>query len=286
MAVTITHAHVAVGPNNGNGEVALEEWNEAHTVTGLGTAAEADTTDFATAAQGAKADTAVQPADITNMLETSDIGSTVQAYDADLTTIGGLSKTDGNFIVANGTAWVVESGSTARTSLGLGTGDSPQFTAVNIGNASDTTLTRASAGVLAVGGNNILTVAGGTMTGELIMADQLLTRALLKDFGLEVQAHSNTGSTETFDMTNGNVHTATLDQNSTFTFSNPTATGDMCVWYLYLTNGGAFTVTWPASVDWDAATTPELQASGTDLLAFITFDAGTNWLGFHVWSSA
>lgn len=49
------------------------------------------------------------------------IDTDVQAYDADLTTLGGLAKTDGNFIVGDGSTWVVESGSTARTSLGLGT---------------------------------------------------------------------------------------------------------------------------------------------------------------------
>lgn len=43
-----------------------------------------------------------------------------QSYDADLSAIAGLAKTDGNFIVGNGSAWVVESGATARTSLGLG----------------------------------------------------------------------------------------------------------------------------------------------------------------------
>lgn len=45
------------------------------------------------------------------------IGTHVQAFDADLTTLGGLDKTDGNFIIADGAAWTVESGSTARTSL-------------------------------------------------------------------------------------------------------------------------------------------------------------------------
>lgn len=44
-----------------------------------------------------------------------------QPLDADLTAIGALAKTDGNFIVGNGTTWVAESGATARTSLGLGT---------------------------------------------------------------------------------------------------------------------------------------------------------------------
>jgi hypothetical protein len=42
-----------------------------------------------------------------------------QALDADLTAIAGLANTDGNFIVGNGTTWVVESGATARASLGL-----------------------------------------------------------------------------------------------------------------------------------------------------------------------
>jgi len=45
----------------------------------------------------------------------------------------------------------------AATTLGLGTGDSPQFTAVNVGAATDTTLSRSSAGLLAVEGVNIPT---------------------------------------------------------------------------------------------------------------------------------
>ena len=40
---------------------------------------------------------------------------------ATLTEISDLAKSDGNFIVGNGSAWVAESGATARTSLGLGT---------------------------------------------------------------------------------------------------------------------------------------------------------------------
>ena len=43
----------------------------------------------------------------------------------------------------------------AATNLGLGTGDSPQFAGVNVGNASDTTITRSAGGVLAVEGGVI-----------------------------------------------------------------------------------------------------------------------------------
>ena len=61
--------------------------------------------------------------------------------------------TDGQMIVGDGTTDpVAESGATLRTSIGVGTGDSPQLTGIELGHASDTTLTRASSGVLAVEG--------------------------------------------------------------------------------------------------------------------------------------
>lgn len=53
----------------------------------------------------------------------------------------------------------------AATNLGLGTGDSPQFTAVNVGHASDTTIARAAAGRLTVEGAEIVrssATQGGT----------------------------------------------------------------------------------------------------------------------------
>ena len=58
------------------------------------------------------------------------IGTDVQAYDAQLADIAGLTPTDGNIIVGDGTNFVLESGATARTSLGLGTGDAVTFNGV------------------------------------------------------------------------------------------------------------------------------------------------------------
>lgn len=105
-----------------------------------------------------------------------EIGTDVQAYDADLSAIAALAKTDGNIIVGDGAAWVAESGATARTSLGLGTGDSPQFTGVNLGHASDTTLTRVSAGVVAVEGTNVVLAGAVTTDGITMSTARLLGR--------------------------------------------------------------------------------------------------------------
>lgn len=210
-----------------------------------------------------------------------DHSATYQPLDADLTAIAALAVTDGNIIVGDGATWVAESGATARTSLGLGTGDSPQFTAVNVGSA-DTTLARVSAGVLSVEGVTILTVAGGTMTGELNAADNLITRPKLKDVGETVNAIGSIGGgSQDIDLTLGNVVTGTVDTSTTtFTFSNPSATGVACSFTLILTNGGSQTVNWPAAVKWAGATAPTLTAAGVDILTFVTVDAGTTWYGF------
>lgn len=65
-------------------------------------------------------------------------------------------------------------GDQTASSLGLGTSDSPQFAGVNIGAATDTTITRASAGVIAVEGVTLLTTA----TGQPLDADLTAIAAL------------------------------------------------------------------------------------------------------------
>ena len=88
---------------------------------------------------------------------------------------------DGQMIVGDGTTDpVAESGATLRTSIGVGTGDSPQFTAVNVGAASDTTLARASAGNLTVEGNALYR-AGGT---DVAVADGGTGASTLTDGGI------------------------------------------------------------------------------------------------------
>jgi hypothetical protein len=111
------------------------------------------------------------------------------------------------------------------------------------------------------------------------LADYFIQRPTLKDYALEGVAIGNTGATRTIDLESGNFFSATLDQACTFTFSNPAASGDFCGFALALTNGEAYTITWPASVDWVGGTAPTLTASGLDLLVFVTYDGGTTWLG-------
>jgi hypothetical protein len=121
-----------------------------------------------------------------------------------------------------------------------------------------------------------LPLAGGTMSGETIFADQLVTRPVLKDYGetkVAMVAHA-------VDLSLGNVQTYTLSGNQTLTFTNPPATGTSGSFTLFLTNGGSATLTWPTSVDWAGATAPTLTASGIDMMVFTTIDGGIIWYGF------
>lgn len=86
------------------------------------------------------------------------IGSDVQAWDADLDAIAALFKSDGSFIVGNGTTWVAESGATARASLGLGS--------IATQTSSNVTITGGS-----ISGLTTLLAPDGTVSVPSIAAD-------------------------------------------------------------------------------------------------------------------
>ena len=124
------------------------------------------------------------------------------------------------------------------------------------------------------------TITGMTLAGEITGANQTVSAINLKDYGEITNAIGNATGAKTIDLTLGNSVTATTTGATTWTFSNPTASDELCGFSLKLINGGSATQTWPTTVDWPAATAPTLTTSGTDVLVFITCDGGTTWYGF------
>ena len=80
----------------------------------------------------------------------------------------------------------------------------------------------------------------------------------------------------TIDLSAGSCFTKTISAATTFTISGVTSGKSTC-FTLILTNGGSKTVTFPTSVKWADGELPELTASGTDILTFITVNGGTTW---------
>jgi hypothetical protein len=138
-----------------------------------------------------------------------------------------ISVTDGNgvsgnptiaatgLLVASNNLSDVGTAATARTNLGLGTGDSPQFTAINLGHASDTTLTRVSAGVIAVEGATLYSngnlpgtaitwTAAQTFSLAPVFTDQSGSRTALGLGSIATQAASNVS------ITGGSITGATV----------------------------------------------------------------------------
>jgi len=95
----------------------------------------------------------------------------------------------------------------------------------------------------------------------------------------EEVATANTSTAYTIDLANGSVQILTLTGNCTYTFPTPVA-GKSFILVQKQDATGSRTVTWPASVDWPAATAPTLTATAlkADKFVFTAIDS-SNWLG-------
>ncbi len=110
----------------------------------------------------------------------------------------------------------------------------------------------------------------------------------LSGIRLSKQAQSNKVNTNatvtgasTIDLSISQFQKLTITGNTTFTFSNATAS-KYNILILELVNGGNFTITWPGTIAWNGGTAPTLNASGTDVIVLISSD-GTNWKAIRSW---
>lgn len=152
------------------------------------------------------------------------IGSDVQAYDAQLADVAGLTPADGAFIVGNGSNFVAETGATARTSLGLGTGDTPTFNGAAMGSAAITGVadpsnaqdaaTKAYVDGLVGAGSITQALGADTGSGSVSLGSQTLT----------ISGTSNAITT----AASGQAITIDIADNPTFT-GNATITGNLTV---------------------------------------------------------
>jgi hypothetical protein len=94
---------------------------------------------------------------------------------------------------------------------------------------------------------------------------------------------TSSSNAATINLRDGNVFLHDLTENVTYTFSNPAASGRASAFVLkIIQDSSARTITWPASVDWAAATAPTITATnnGVDVFVFLTIDGGTTYYGF------
>ena len=162
------------------------------------------------------------------------------------------------------------------------------FQAPDEGTGTDAILVAAAVQAVAEGdfssSNNATRLEFHTGASELAAVKMTLnsTGAVKPVTYQETYVSLSAASTVDCPLLTANHFAVTLDQNTTFTFSDPPASGTSFAFTLIVTqHSTAVTLTWPASVDWaggsapDAAGNNEVQAYG-----FITRDGGTTYYGF------
>lgn len=123
------------------------------------------------------------------------IGTNVQAYDAQLADVAGLTPTDNGVIIGNGTNFVVESGATLKTSLGLTIGTDVQAYDAQLADIAG--LTPTDNGVIIGDGVNFVVESGATLKTSLGLT-----------IGTDVQAYDADLTTLATSFTSASASTA------------------------------------------------------------------------------
>jgi hypothetical protein len=120
---------------------------------------------------------------------------------------------------------------------------------------------------------------GATYTGNVDITGEFIADSYNESYA----AVTSSGNATTINCETGNTFSHTLTEDTTFTFSNPPASGTGYSFTLKIVQDStARTITWPASVDWAAATAPTISTGSgeVDVFVFFTTDGGTTFYGF------
>ncbi len=150
---------------------------------------------------------------------------------------------------------------------------------INITGNAGTVSTVSGAQIAAGLGFTPISKTGDTVNGDLNLQDYNIRRATIIDYSLAHNALGNVSGSTTVNMEVGNYVSATAVGAVNWSFTNPPTGARLGSIILELTNGGAYTQYWPASVKWPSGAAPSLIAAGVDVLVFITDDGGINWRG-------
>jgi len=137
---------------------------------------------------------------------------------------------------------------------------------------------------------NDITTLGTSEASKTVTADangdvNLSEELKAKSYNETYAAVTSSSASTTVNCETGNAFSHTLTEATTFTFSNPPASGtaySMSIEIIQDASASGYAITWPTSVDWPSATAPTLTAtaSAKDVFVFYTRDGGTNWYGF------
>ena len=164
--------------------------------------------------------------------------------------------------------------------------DGSSWTATSL--TADITEVAAGTNIDVTSGTGPVPSVAVSIDAELACADQVVSRAQMKDYAETVNALGSKSAAFNIDFEDGNVQTVTITSGMfNVGLTNSLASHSNSVTILG-TNLGAGTPSFVAgahggggnAVKWADGTAPTYTASGTDVLCFTTFDGGTTFYGF------
>ena len=205
-------------------------------------------------------------------------GATADAYETTLTVTDPTA--DRTLTLPDATGTLTVDGAPLASPTFTGTPAAPTASA----NTSTTQVATTAFVMTEVG--DYLPLAGGTLSGAIVAADQVISAPVMKDYAETVYAGGNSGTSQTLALTNGNVQSWTLTANCTFTMPSGSTLQPGSSLTLILTQDGTGSRTGAfTSVKWAGGTAPTLTttaSTGVDIITFTTFNGGASpvWYGF------
>lgn len=200
-------------------------------------------------------------------------------------------------------ALTITNGATVGTSLTVGTtlgvtGATTLTGALNANGAVDiaagltigsgnVSLVTAAGKITAISSTYFDSLDGTNLTGlaKLASNNTFTARQDFTNYTEKGPAAAIAAGTLTLNLSTGTHFEVPLNANiNTLTISNVPNPADGVVAFTiaFTADGTPRTITWPASVKWPSGTAPTMTSTNTkiDIITFVSYDAGTSWLGF------
>ena len=218
-----------------------------------------------------------------NLVTTGTFGAGVATL-ATGSTIGNLTLANGSITDSSGSITFVNENLVTTGTFGAGAITGTGFI---IGSASinETELEILDGATITTTELNYLDLVtlGTSAASKVVTADANNVVTFTSGIYEEFLAVTSSSNATTVNLRLGTHFLHDLTEATTFTFSNPAASGLTSTFTLkIIQDSSARAITWPAAVDWPAATAPTLTATnnGVDYFVFTTNDGGTTWYGF------